>query len=179
MIGFVFTYSPKTAYKCPLESCGKSFAVRSNAKRHLRTHGITPTADSVQKAVVYSVNFHTPLVSIVHDTGDPQAKLRWIPQSITSLSNITWSRPTFLDSEDGFPVLPVPLLPSVSPTSSEFAAAGDTPYHPRDVSNYSGGRCLTLNWSVSGVGCLDQHLRYDFICSLGYLRAMLIQIESL
>ena len=27
-----------TAYKCPVQTCNKSFAVRSNAKRHLRTH---------------------------------------------------------------------------------------------------------------------------------------------
>ncbi|KZT32607.1 hypothetical protein SISSUDRAFT_961734, partial [Sistotremastrum suecicum HHB10207 ss-3] len=25
-------------FKCPVPTCGKTFAVRSNAKRHLRTH---------------------------------------------------------------------------------------------------------------------------------------------
>jgi hypothetical protein len=29
-----------SAYKCPVTSCAKSFTVRSNAKRHIRTHGI-------------------------------------------------------------------------------------------------------------------------------------------
>jgi len=28
-----------SAYKCPVSSCAKSFTVRSNAKRHIRTHG--------------------------------------------------------------------------------------------------------------------------------------------
>jgi len=33
------------AFTCPVSSCNKKFAVRSNAKRHLRTHGIMPTPD--------------------------------------------------------------------------------------------------------------------------------------
>lgn len=30
----------QSAYKCPVTSCAKSFTVRSNAKRHIRTHGV-------------------------------------------------------------------------------------------------------------------------------------------
>lgn len=50
------------AYRCPVESCSRSFAVRSNAKRHLRTHGINP-AETTSEALEYAVEYETPMVS--------------------------------------------------------------------------------------------------------------------
>ncbi|KAI0049207.1 hypothetical protein FA95DRAFT_1456639, partial [Auriscalpium vulgare] len=38
-------HSGAKPFHCPLPSCPKAFAVRSNAKRHLRTHGIVPPPD--------------------------------------------------------------------------------------------------------------------------------------
>ncbi|KAI0251075.1 hypothetical protein BJV78DRAFT_1097793, partial [Lactifluus subvellereus] len=38
-------HSGAKPFTCPVQSCNKKFAVRSNAKRHLRTHGIMPTPD--------------------------------------------------------------------------------------------------------------------------------------
>ncbi|KAF8483466.1 hypothetical protein DFH94DRAFT_721957 [Russula ochroleuca] len=34
------SHSGDKPYKCPVTSCAKSFTVRSNAKRHIRTHGV-------------------------------------------------------------------------------------------------------------------------------------------
>ena len=34
----------RAAYKCPVPACPKTFAVRSNARRHLRIHGVPPRA---------------------------------------------------------------------------------------------------------------------------------------
>ncbi|KAH9074142.1 hypothetical protein EDB83DRAFT_2196298, partial [Lactarius deliciosus] len=34
------SHSGDKPYKCPVPSCAKSFTVRSNAKRHIRTHGL-------------------------------------------------------------------------------------------------------------------------------------------
>ncbi|KAI0266523.1 hypothetical protein BC834DRAFT_788584, partial [Gloeopeniophorella convolvens] len=34
------SHSGDKPYRCPVQSCAKSFTVRSNAKRHIRTHGI-------------------------------------------------------------------------------------------------------------------------------------------
>lgn len=50
------------AYQCPVESCSRSFTVRSNAKRHLRTHGINP-AETTGEALEYAVGSETPMVS--------------------------------------------------------------------------------------------------------------------
>ncbi|KAI0037329.1 hypothetical protein FA95DRAFT_1529483, partial [Auriscalpium vulgare] len=36
------SHSGDKPYKCPIATCEKSFTVRSNAKRHLRTHGVVP-----------------------------------------------------------------------------------------------------------------------------------------
>ena len=39
-VEFADPFISLSAYKCPVPSCAKSFTVRSNAKRHIRTHGI-------------------------------------------------------------------------------------------------------------------------------------------
>ncbi|KAI0066924.1 hypothetical protein BV25DRAFT_1765791, partial [Artomyces pyxidatus] len=36
------SHSGDKPFKCPIAACAKSFTVRSNAKRHLRTHGVLP-----------------------------------------------------------------------------------------------------------------------------------------
>ena len=115
------------AFKCPIPTCTKSFAVRSNAKRHLRTHGIFPTSDHPSTSPSqFTVGFDTPLVSEVHEAGKLPSKLRWVPPSLSTRTNVDFLRspgagdPTS-DSEDEFfqpscPLLPLPL-PPVTPSS--------------------------------------------------------------
>lgn len=48
------------AYPCPYPGCNRSFGVRSNAKRHLRTHGVIPPQNTGTQP--YVVDFSTPLI---------------------------------------------------------------------------------------------------------------------
>ena len=49
------------AYLCAFPGCSRAFGVRSNAKRHLRTHGVLP--QSAVPSDQYVVGFNPPLVS--------------------------------------------------------------------------------------------------------------------
>ncbi|EIN08559.1 hypothetical protein PUNSTDRAFT_45031 [Punctularia strigosozonata HHB-11173 SS5] len=99
-------------YKCPVPGCGRDFGVRSNAKRHLRTHGIHPPSSSsssgsrggggphlqrVRGGGGYAVGFEDP---VVHDNtflitggggrgggGIGTRRLRWVPQSLRGRTN--------------------------------------------------------------------------------------------
>lgn len=67
------------AFKCPLQLCNKTFAVRSNARRHLRTHGVSVPPAALDKMggpggrsqapQPFRVGFDTPVVVDVHDFG--------------------------------------------------------------------------------------------------------------
>ena len=62
--------------------------MRSNAKRHLRTHGIFPSAEhGGASPSQYTVGFDTPVVSDVHEAGRLPPRLRWVPPSLSSRTN--------------------------------------------------------------------------------------------
>ncbi|KAF8556838.1 hypothetical protein OG21DRAFT_1375926, partial [Imleria badia] len=65
-------------YKCIVANCDKSFAVRSNAKRHLRTHGINPSSPDAFSMPRFTVGFEEPMVTQVHDAGRQPSRYRWI-----------------------------------------------------------------------------------------------------
>lgn len=96
--------------------------MRSNAKRHLRTHGIFPTSDhAAPSPSQFTVGFDTPLVSEVHDVGKLPSKLKWVPQSLATRTNVDHLRDASPDSDDEYsqsscPILSVPL-PPVTPSS--------------------------------------------------------------
>ncbi|KAH7886996.1 hypothetical protein F5I97DRAFT_1788250, partial [Phlebopus sp. FC_14] len=85
------SHSGAKPFRCSVPNCDKSFAVRSNAKRHLRTHGINPsTCDTGSSSPRFMVGFEVPLVTHVHDAGRQPARYRWIPQSNVAQTARQW-----------------------------------------------------------------------------------------
>lgn len=117
------TLTPLSAYKCPIATCTKSFAVRSNAKRHLRTHGIFPSSEHPASPSQFTVGFDAPIIQEVHEVGKLPSKLRWVPQSLATRTNVEFLRDAQSDSDEEYPpscpVLSVPL-PAVVPSSPKW-----------------------------------------------------------
>ena len=154
------------AFKCPIPTCTKSFAVRSNAKRHLRTHGIFPTSDHGSTSPSqFTVGFDTPLVSEVHEAGKLPSKLRWVPPSLSTRTNVDYLRGdgAASDSEDEYfqpscPLLTLPL-PPVTPSSptwgedgfeerNSYEQAESAPYISSQVSPLPSAACVRRVCSV-------------------------------
>ncbi|CAL1699702.1 unnamed protein product [Somion occarium] len=127
------SHSGARPYKCPVEGCAKSFAVRSNAKRHLRTHGIFPTTEHSAPPTQFTVGFDEPIVSDAPQVGKLPSKLRWVPQSLSSRTNVDHLKDPTSDSEDEYAsacaVVSVPL-PAVLPSSPKWD--GDDRYEERN-----------------------------------------------
>jgi uncharacterized Zn-finger protein len=69
----------RLAYKCPVASCAKSFTVRSNAKRHIRTHGMhLQSPQAADAAALNGGDF-----SLVPTDKDSQRtlRIRWVGQN--------------------------------------------------------------------------------------------------
>ncbi|EAU89664.2 hypothetical protein CC1G_02553 [Coprinopsis cinerea okayama7 len=102
------THNNARPYPCGFPGCTRTFGVRSNAKRHLRTHGVIPQpSNDVPAEAAYVVGFSPPVVSPSVDTNiqtdatadgnhqqprhqmsrAPFFKLRWMPPSLTSRTN--------------------------------------------------------------------------------------------
>ncbi|KDR79968.1 hypothetical protein GALMADRAFT_1172209 [Galerina marginata CBS 339.88] len=61
------THSNERPYACVFPGCPRTFGVRSNAKRHLRTHGIFPNPpDPGPVEAPYVVGFSTPMILQPH-----------------------------------------------------------------------------------------------------------------
>lgn len=115
------------AFTCPVQSCSKKFAVRSNAKRHLRTHGIMPTPD---------MSFiSTPAED--NDLAEVPDTACWMPQTLKE-------RNLKLEDLDTCPLI-ISELPLVRPSTymwsdemvyeerDSFSEAPIAPYHPAYV----------------------------------------------
>lgn len=82
-------------YPCTYPGCTKTFGVRSNAKRHLRTHGTFPQADETNQAGQYSVDLLPPGVTSSTDpvhpaprqVQPPSTSTKWLPSSLMSCTN--------------------------------------------------------------------------------------------
>ena len=103
---------PEIAFTCPVSSCNKKFAVRSNAKRHLRTHGIMPTPD---------MSFISTPAEGNNVVAAPDTTC-WIPQTLKE-------RNLKLENVDTCPSL-ISELPLIRP--STYMWAGEMVYEERD-----------------------------------------------
>ncbi|KAG8217001.1 hypothetical protein J3R82DRAFT_7315 [Butyriboletus roseoflavus] len=68
------SHSGAKPFKCVVANCEKSFAVRSNAKRHLRTHGINPSSFDLLSTPHFAVGFEEPMVTQVYDAGRQRSR---------------------------------------------------------------------------------------------------------
>ncbi|TFY60251.1 hypothetical protein EVG20_g7486 [Dentipellis fragilis] len=87
------SHSGAKPFKCPLKDCPKMFTVRSNAKRHLRTHGIHITSSrspssssSKQDGGARVIGFEDPVVMDVDyapdmGPGGKQWRVKWMGQN--------------------------------------------------------------------------------------------------
>lgn len=151
-----------TAYPCTYPGCTKTFGVRSNAKRHLRTHGTFPQADETNQAGQYTVDLLPPGVSSSTDpvhpaprqVQPPSTSTKWLPSSLMSCTNALRLREAESSSSeyDGDESdsscrsvqlsLPLPpVVPSVVNDETDdrfeernsYLAMPSHPYHPSQV----------------------------------------------
>ncbi|TFK21829.1 hypothetical protein FA15DRAFT_597228 [Coprinopsis marcescibilis] len=109
------THNNARPYPCGYPGCTRTFGVRSNAKRHLRTHGVLQSPNEGNNEPPYVVGFSAPVLSNSYDSGQPGGypgldgevprhqmvktfKLRWMPPSLNSRKNAALLKPV---SEDG------------------------------------------------------------------------------
>ncbi|KAK1225101.1 hypothetical protein PQX77_011970 [Marasmius sp. AFHP31] len=82
------THNNLKPFTCEYPGCNRSFTVRSNARRHLRTHGVIPET-STSSGPDYVVNFDKPVVPEFESqqiNNVPQ-KIKWMPPSLSPFSN--------------------------------------------------------------------------------------------
>ncbi|KDR71834.1 hypothetical protein GALMADRAFT_253606 [Galerina marginata CBS 339.88] len=77
-------HTKEKPYACTYPGCSRTFSVVSNAKRHMRTHGMGVSAEEGDQSMIpYVVGFEAPVVAELPDmesrTGRNQpVKLRWM-----------------------------------------------------------------------------------------------------
>ncbi|KAJ4490139.1 hypothetical protein J3R30DRAFT_3277366 [Lentinula aciculospora] len=133
------THNNHKPFSCAYPGCERMFTVRSNAKRHLRTHGIHPE-DAIAESMIprsvapeFEVNFNEPVVQEHdHELSSVVPPLKWMPPSLSSRTNAaslrSISEESDSDWEDGKedPVveqcavsLAIPLQP-IAPSEREI-----------------------------------------------------------
>jgi len=153
------THTNLKPFPCGFGGCPRTFTVRSNARRHLRTHGVDTSAPRETAEPPYVVDFSTPTImhpqaAATHEMNKLPYKLRWMPPSLSSRTNahgLLSLSDDDSESEDGQDeaessrrlALSIPF-PPVIPSSSQpqhdshdhfeernsYAHAPSYPYHP-------------------------------------------------
>ncbi|KAF8635463.1 hypothetical protein AX15_000438 [Amanita polypyramis BW_CC] len=104
------THNNVRPYPCTFPGCTRKFAVRSNAKRHLRTHGVIPAPTATTSSpgssstVPYVVGFNPPTIVEPSEAETHQMKrgpftLKWMPPSLSAMMNASKLR-TISDVEE-------------------------------------------------------------------------------
>lgn len=106
------SHSGAKPFKCTVLNCDKSFTVRSNARRHLKTHGLNPAICDTPSTSAYSIGFEQPVVNDVHDSGKQPPCYKWIPQGVQVQCGDDRFRLTSPPSS-----LPLPLTLAKPPTT--------------------------------------------------------------
>ncbi|KAJ3993393.1 hypothetical protein F5050DRAFT_1577713 [Lentinula boryana] len=100
------THTNNKPFSCAYPGCERTFTVRSNAKRHLRTHGIHPE-DAIADSMIprsttsdFEVSFDEPVVQQHdHELSSVVPQLRWMPPSLSSRTNAASLRSVPEDSD--------------------------------------------------------------------------------
>ncbi|KAF9476312.1 hypothetical protein BDN70DRAFT_882630 [Pholiota conissans] len=81
-------HTKEKPFSCNYPGCTRSFSVVSNAKRHMRTHGMGVIPDDSESvSTPYVVGFEAPVVVSLPEAGhasnrsDSPVRLRWIPSA--------------------------------------------------------------------------------------------------
>nr|GAT46115.1 predicted protein [Mycena chlorophos] len=100
------THSEERPYPCTVEGCGQWFNTSSNARRHIRTHGVEPppslSALRASKRHEYAVNFEEPVVQQEPaTTSQAPYRVRWIEVN-EKTRGVGWGvRQAEQDEQDG------------------------------------------------------------------------------
>ncbi|KIM91639.1 hypothetical protein PILCRDRAFT_810920 [Piloderma croceum F 1598] len=119
-------------YKCPLPGCDKAFAVRSNAKRHYKTHGFPPSAaESNEPQSTFTVGFNAPHITYNYEPRGDFPELKWVqPGQTTRMSRDEPDSPSGSDEADSGPGPSSPPYPQ--PGSFGSRSRYDAhPYHSK------------------------------------------------
>jgi uncharacterized Zn-finger protein len=114
------THTGNKPFKCPVPDCDKFFTVRSNARRHMRTHGVPSSPpDTHVPPPSFNVGFEAPYVAHTHDSGGVLPKLKWVETGPTTQMDMDVpDSPSGSDEVDDGPVPPSPLSAGYPPGPS-------------------------------------------------------------
>ncbi|KAJ7599056.1 hypothetical protein C8J56DRAFT_915760 [Mycena floridula] len=149
------THNNIRPFKCPMPGCKRSFTVRSNAKRHLKTtHG--PAAQELLDLKPDIFDRESPSISTASCSQPSSSVAQWIPSSLSNSSNVTRLRQApesgdeFVDDvDDNGYYLTLPLRPSIPTLTlgpqddgyeerNSYIEASLFPYHPAQFTGLPG-----------------------------------------
>ncbi|KAJ7060991.1 hypothetical protein C8F01DRAFT_1141493 [Mycena amicta] len=91
------SHTNERRYTCKLLSCGRSFNVLSNARRHYRTHGIEPPASlRASRRRGYVVNFEAPITPQLPPPSVPSQapfQVRWVELNVVTRRGLRQAEP--------------------------------------------------------------------------------------
>lgn len=128
-------HSGKRPYACIFPGCEQRFTVRSNAKRHLRVHGVDPS-EIRPGPTPYIVNFNDPIIVHSVDTHISHPKrIRWVASSLKAYGNtgnLLRDASSEEDDEydDGAIMVASNSPPEVVSPSDSSSGEASQPYHP-------------------------------------------------
>jgi hypothetical protein len=123
-----------------VQGCNKTFPVRSNAKRHLRTHGIDPPTAKLARES-YEVGWEPPVVAAAPAGLGPGGwaaprRLRWVPVSLMGRTNVERLR-ALPEEDEGAAAAALPRAAGMGGPGPLSASAGREDDHDGECSEFS------------------------------------------